>query len=62
MRERGLPRSIDIGAMINQKLDDLHISACTSRMKGKNTIEDRVNWLAIIQSVLDEPDVASGGG
>jgi hypothetical protein len=48
--------------MINQKLDDLHISTCASGMKGKDSIEDRVNWLAIIQSVLDKPDVASGGG
>jgi hypothetical protein len=31
-------------------------------MKRKDPVEDRVDWLAVVQSVLNKPDIASGGG
>lgn len=59
---RHTPRSIDICAMINQDSDDLHIATRTGSMEGKNAIEDRIYGLAVVERILDEPDIASGGG
>lgn len=52
------PWSIYVGTMINQKLDDLHIATCTCRMKRKHAVEDRVDWLAMVKSIFDEPNIS----
>lgn len=59
---RHTPRSIDICAMINQDFDNLHIATRTGGMEGKDAIEDRVYGLAVVEGILDEPDIASSGG
>ena len=56
------PGGIYIRAVVYQEFDNLHIAACTGSMKRQNAIEDRVNGLAIVESILDQPNVARGCG
>lgn len=56
------PWGVHVSAGVDQKVDDDDVSACTSGMDGEDTVENGVYGLAMGDGVLDETDVARGGG
>jgi len=59
-RTKCLPWSINICAIINEKLDDVDIATGTSSMEREDTIDDRVYRLSARQSIVDETHISSG--
>lgn len=59
--ERSAPGCVYVGTRLDEKVDDKDVPACTGCVEWEYAIEDRVDWLSMRNSVLDEADVARGG-
>ena len=55
-----VPRSVDIGAVVDQELDNLDMPAGTGCMEREDAVEDGIDRLAMVESVLDEAKVPGG--
>lgn len=56
------PWGVYVGATVDEKVNDEYVSAGGGCVEGKDAIEDGVDGLAMGECVLDETDVARGGG
>jgi hypothetical protein len=52
------PGGIDIRAVLNEQSDNKIVAARTSGVERKDAVENRVDRLAMRESVLDETDVS----
>jgi hypothetical protein len=55
-----VPRSVDISAVVDQELDNLDMPAGTGSMEREDAVEDGIDRLAMVKSVLDEAKVSGG--
>jgi len=53
-RTRCLPWCINICPIINEKLDDVDVTACTGGMKREDAVDYRVHRLSSRQGIVDE--------
>jgi hypothetical protein len=58
--EGGRPLGVDICAMVDEELDDLGIATCTSGMEREDSVDYRIDGLAMTECVLDKPNITRG--
>jgi hypothetical protein len=49
-------------AALDEQVDDEDVATCACGMEREYAVDNRVDWLAVWEGVLDETDVARGGG
>jgi len=62
LKRGNVPWGVNVCTVVYQQVDNLFIPTRASNVYGKDAVEDRIDWLAVGESVSDEAIVSGGSG